>query len=518
MGDGFTDDTDNIQKAIDEAFLQGKNVYLPTGKYIISRPLHLWWDNEIDINHVNRSVHLYGDGENKSIIQKVSNTKSYLPQHEVDSIIIIANTMYKNGGSSANINGGENTQCYVGSIRDLTLVGLETKKCDYAIYGQGWYYSTFENLRIYNVKTGMYCQTWNCYSNYYNIEINFADYGFSFGNTQIGGQTTMNFKNCHLNGIGVLCFDLRGYAYLENTSIDGGKACFKSHAYKRNGLPNTGANIKIMGLHIEGDSTRGNYFDLSGKDVIYTIYNVNMELTTKTNDVLFYLRDQSQLTIHDYCGEPRWTKIDKGTMKAIYDIDITSIIKFNNGYFDKRHFSVYRHVNKNIYDENIVVSQKNYNNLKINKFNTYVESNKTNELSTYSSSIEDNMLVFKTENSYGHSMNANFMIANKKYDLTPYTKIRVNWSFDLKEDNGVAGKQAGLKLHSELINDGFYSPGVSKQLDYTLYPNNINPYNQNVENKLVYFDISDIDGEYYLIPFMSLTNGKITINEISLLR
>lgn len=518
IGDGVHDDTLNIQKAIDMAFNEGKNVYFPTGKYIITKPIHLWWDNQVSIDEVNKSVHIFGCGENKSIIHKITNTKSKLPQHEVDAIIIIANRMYKDGGISQNINGGEGTQCHIGSIKELSLEGSENIKNDYGIYSQGWYYSSFEHIRMYNVKTGMYCQTWNCYSNYYNIEINFADYGFSFGNTQIGGQTTMNFKNCHLNGIGVLCFDLRGLAYLENTSIDGSCACFRSIAYKRNGLPNTGANVKIMGLHIEGDTSRGKYFELSGKDVIYTIYNSNIELTTDTNDVLFYLRDEAELTLHDYTGEPRWNKSGKGVMKSIYDIDLTSRITFNNGYYDKRHFKEYSFVNKNIGDENIVVCEKNYNKLHFNKFISYIPSDKTNEKSILTTDIESNMLVLKTENEYGNSMNANFLITNKKYDLTPYSKIRVNWSFDLMDSEGTAGKNAGIRFFNEIIEDGHVSVGTPLEIPYTLYPNNKNPYNFNVENKIVYFDISNIEGEYYLDLFMSLINGKITINEISLLR
>ena len=214
-----------------------------------------------------------------------ANTPSKLTHHEVDAIIILANSLYESGSASENIEAGIGTQCYVTSIKNLTLEGND-KKCSYGIYGQGWYYSSFEHIRMYNVKVGMYCQTWNCYSNYYNVEVNFAEVGFSFANTHIGSQTTMNFKNCHLNGISKLCFDILGIAYLENTSIDGGRACFKSHAFKRNNLPNTGANIKILGLHIEGESSRGNYFDLSGDDVVYTIYNANIELTTNTNDIL----------------------------------------------------------------------------------------------------------------------------------------------------------------------------------------------------------------------------------------
>jgi Pectate lyase superfamily protein len=74
-GDGKTDDTDAIQRALDQASEHGGVVFLPSGRYKISRSLLIW-----------PAVRLYGTGRSRPVLFLADNTPGF--QKGVGSMVV----------------------------------------------------------------------------------------------------------------------------------------------------------------------------------------------------------------------------------------------------------------------------------------------------------------------------------------------------------------------------------------------------------------------------------------------
>ena len=166
-GDGVTDDTEILQWCLDNY----KNVYLPTGKYIVTKPLYFTGYKNI-----------VGDNPWSTLIVKVGNAKLNLGrtyQQTPDSPVI--NYDYYDAVLMSLDYTGDFT------IRDLEIRGDQESRNDYGIFIPYSYRVKLENLMVLHCKqTIRFYMTWN--TNIRKVRTRFSDYGLRIEGIKTDGS------------------------------------------------------------------------------------------------------------------------------------------------------------------------------------------------------------------------------------------------------------------------------------------------------------------------------------------
>lgn len=515
QGNGIHDDTAGIQKALDYAYENNLIVKFKQGIYLISKPLIMWASSS---NYNSRLTAIIGDDRQTTKIYKPNSNVTDLKQHTfANACIIIANDKYKNGEISSNTEAGIGVECYNGFINGISLES--NGKCD-GIYSRGLFFFNFENIIFSNLLNAMVTQTWNCYNYFKKLDFNKCNTACEFGLTVIGGQSTMNFIDCHCNGVDVCCYNIRGTAFFYNCSIDGGLGThYKIIGTNRGEIGWIGGRIVLHNCHSESPAIANDKFLIQIARGELIVYDTGFEVphANFTNDSsMFELTNFSKLVLNN-CKMNLRTGVTS-TMGKMYTADDTSYIKLNDTPVDREMFQNYKPYNYNIGDYNSFINRQILDISSINKFISYIASGvSTSERPINTCVIENNRLSLKTRNSYNHITQNGFLF-NKKIDLTNYSKINIQGLLNYLENEGTTNVNFKIGLRKNIIADGYVKEGNVESMDYTLTPKGDLPSNYNFEKANYMIDISNITGEYYICFLLSGINVTLEIKEAMLIR
>jgi hypothetical protein len=298
-----TDDTAAIQAALDAQYVNRAEIYFPAGGYKTTKPLHMW-SSYYAAAPISPTI--TGDGKGVTKIIKTTQTKSTLVNHtHVDAILIIANEWSKKGNPITVHTNGEQTCCFKVRVRgmDFESENKSTSRVDSAIWSYGLYFCEFENVGCTWTNNGMYVQYWNCGNRYYRMEMERLRTAYAFGNTVFGSVTTLNFEDCHCNGVDVLCYDILGGAILKNCAIDGGGGThIRIKGFDRGPAGILGGKVIMDRCHHESPAIFGSnhMFDLTYGTVYVNNSSIEVPyLNTNSESALIKLSRFSEITFNN---------------------------------------------------------------------------------------------------------------------------------------------------------------------------------------------------------------------------
>lgn len=475
--DGITDDTQAIQDAIDFAY-DNKigTVFFPEGVYRTTEPIILWCYATYGPYTLTSTprVSLKGASSNSVKIAKDGTATSGVNDNDVDAIICIVNQNYKDDSSfSCNVESDIACACYGFEISNITLKDLSAaynaRVHAYGVFSNGWYFGRFNDVVVQNCNSGLYTQTYNCFTNYYDVDIQFALVGFDFDNTHIGGQTTMHFVNCHTNGCITYGYSLLGGAYLENCSNDGGTGV-PIHAirYSRQPAPIL-ATVKIVSFHAES------YYATH----IVEAYSALIEMSKSNievpyvSDAVIYLRQDARATFDDVSFNIRTAH--QVSLNDLYDCE-NSNIQFN-------HCKLAPSIFAN--------TQIPYGNFKKKLFINGLSDGSVSYLAqggNATCAIGDDI----TYSNDGTVNTDTLFIFFGKYDLTEIQTIRFFMEASLTQSN------ITLLIYDSVNSSGLPVSPTAKYIGFNIVGNTVNLNFNTYFDDIVRGDVSDITGEHYV--------------------
>ncbi|MBP3928668.1 MAG: hypothetical protein J6D47_03730 [Peptostreptococcaceae bacterium] len=526
-GDGIHDDTLGLQNAINYCWdnnIGGVYLPIPIEHYTTTSPLHLWGSSS---ESVRKKVALVGDGKELTKIVKTTNTCSNLKNHtNIDAVLILANDYIKNNNSlKEEIDTSGLGICHYNEVSGISLSCVSrTNRVKYGVYSVGWFYARFTDVQFENVDTGMNTLTWNCYSTYDRLRFNRTLNGCDFGTSQIGGQTTMLFQDCHANGLDGCVFNIRGNATFINCAIDGGGGThYKAQANYRSNIGWGSAKIVLINCHHESPSVFANnhLFDLTHAEAY--VYTSSMEIPTynfTSASSVIKLTKGSTFVLHDTNIDFRFSV--ESCPGMLVDKDVSSRFILNNSFIDTEMFDVYKHC---VYNQgDCIVLSNRVINTPIVKGVSYIPSNvPTQNIPKPLVERTDTRLVFSSSNNVDSAVYTATYIFTKKVDLTNMAKINVLGDIDLGDVSGTSSGNFKIALFEELPQDDFCYRGTplssylsSNTHDYNDY--NVSTTNYSKQNANRFIDITDVIGEYYIGISINSRNGTASIKEVKIIR
>ena len=152
-GDGKTDDTAAIQKALTEGLRNHRVVYLPNGVYLVSDTLK--WQNVADAGNDVKGwgpfLQMQGQSRSKTIVRLKEGAEGF-GDEETPKAVIATGSSGSHGGKK--YNGGEGNEAFENHLRDFTV---ETGKGNEGAVGIDWQASNCGAMRHVSVRGGGYC-------------------------------------------------------------------------------------------------------------------------------------------------------------------------------------------------------------------------------------------------------------------------------------------------------------------------------------------------------------------------
>ncbi|MGL5190452.1 MAG: glycosyl hydrolase family 28-related protein, partial [Cetobacterium sp.] len=490
-GDGVTDDTDAIQKAFEYQYFSSRcKVKFGEGTFITSKPLNVYGAQS---GYLDFDTFIEGSGRETTFIKKIGSTTSDNPNYtDINAVFIIMNEYQKNN----TVDTPYSNQSITRRVHIDTLT-LETDSRAIGIYSKGFFYCYFNKIGLKKTSIGMETTIYNCYNRFDSIEVdasNVASFRFL---SPIGGNTTAEFRNVHLNGCNGVGYDIKGgLANFFMCTCDGGSLI----NYQITGSAN------IENCHYESPNAKSFVKTLSsGRGInishVISLNNCSIEMPVLDDTVCFDLSDPAPTTfivgngtrIHraNRSTSPEILKgkifsLGEKTILSVGDVKITGIT--NEG--------------QNIYRDVDFIEIKDIKDFTdTHTYNRYVSS----AVSDFSFSQMD---ISSTDEGYikltskGKANNCNIGQAIfKAIDLTKHNRINVSFKIENESGSGTGA----IRLYNE--QPCYQGKGLSQT--------SVKSYSFNYVDRFteVWWDVSDLVGEHY-ISIDPSTDSNIIIEKI----
>ena len=202
IGDGITDDSDSIQKAIDLlSDCGGGMIFFPIGTYCLSRPLFIR----------KQGISLVGAGIGSILLRrerianlpslkiKAPGASSISDQYGLDAIIILQ--------------APENGYLYNVTIKSISLNAVNCQP-DFGIYAPRWSQGIISDVAIANCGIGYFTfNAWMC--KFLRVTVTNVNRGFVIADdgSGKGAGTSQSFDVCWVNSANQIAWDIYGLKY-----------------------------------------------------------------------------------------------------------------------------------------------------------------------------------------------------------------------------------------------------------------------------------------------------------------
>lgn len=306
-GDGLTDDTESLQTTLIYAYKNKKAVFIPSGTYIISKPLLVFADsNELASTQVVR-----GENQQHTVIKTSNNFVAHLSSGILSNTacFIIVNQSFMSNDNF--INGAGSTHSV--NISELYILN-ENNNVDYGIlFGCTNAMSSYNRMRIRGFKLAGMKNLADFYLNTVtSIRVDSAPISFDFGT---GINTSCKFDSCYSVSATECGYKITGiYMSVVNLCIDGCiGTCYDFKGY-RGSATNLGSEsdaclvtlkfgqytkIDITGGLLYGNFTNEDYVCClleAGADVSLNNVHLSFDKTETNKDLIGYMFKQGTLT------------------------------------------------------------------------------------------------------------------------------------------------------------------------------------------------------------------------------
>jgi hypothetical protein len=499
VGDGVTDDTSALQSIINYTYENKMKLFLPKGDYLISAPLIIY-GTQFDNSGTNTII--FGSGRDITNIIKNTNTTSTLSDYtDIDAIFIIGNELTKSNTAITSIWSNQSISKYV-HISDLTLKSTASTRVSYGIYSYGLMFARFINLGFHNMNTGIESSRYASFDLFENIEFNLLLNGFvSWSDSS--GATTLMFKDCHLNGVNVYGYKIKGNVTFINCSNDGG-ALVAYYLYA--------SRATLLNCHSESPASSG-VLRVIGSTVWsksrITMINCSIQRPLSTTNPTLWLEAYSTLHIID----PKIVTIEYDALPTtpqgkLYQCSADSRIIWDNPYFTGNDYATYTPVQ--LADtEKKVVTDRHHLSVTKHTYMAYVSSSVLAEDRNTSTVVEDttnNQIIFTMSGATGNGYQGLVFDDQLKFDN--YSRLYLMCDIDFINTTGNT-------LDIRLTSDARTGVNTSATIYNTFIKKGT--YQYDTTNYELWVDISDVYGTGYVE--LVLTNlGTVKIKEIALFR
>lgn len=475
-GDGLTDDTDAIQKAFEYQYFYSRcKVKFGEGTFITSKPLNIYGAQS---GYLDFDTFIEGSGRETTFIKKTGSTTSDNSNYtDINAVFIIMNEYQKNN----TIDTPYSNQSITRRVHIDTLT-LETDSRAIGIHSKGFFYCYFTKIGLKKTSIGMETNLYNCYNRFDSIEVDASNVAAFRFLSPIGGNTTAEFRNIHLNGCNGIGYDIKGgLANFFMCTCDGGNLI----NYQITGSAN------LENCHYESPSAKSFVKTLSsGRGInishVISLNNCSIEMPVLDDTVCFDLSDTAPTNfiigngtrIHraNRSTSPEILKgkifsLGEKTVLSVGDVKITGIT--NEGQ------NIYRNV-----DFIEIKDIKDFTDT--HTYNRYTSSN----VSDFSFSQMD---ISSTDEGYikltskGKANNCNIGQAIfKPIDLTKYNRINVSFKIENESGSGTGA----IRLYNE--QPCYQGRGVSQTSVKSYVFNYVDRFTE------AWLDVSDLVGEHYI--------------------
>ena len=199
-GDGVTDDTEILQQAIDLGFDEGYPVYVPNGKYIITKPLKVYGSSKATDTNTGDSTVLYGESRaTTKFIKKTNETINAVDTNlNVDTIVLVTNRELDSNAYVNNV-----------YLSNFTLESGNVTNVEYGLYmiGSNITASIFEKIHIKHVNNSIYTKGHNYLNEFRFIRMDYCVNGFDRGT---GTHTSNLYQTMYVQGCTGTAFKISG--------------------------------------------------------------------------------------------------------------------------------------------------------------------------------------------------------------------------------------------------------------------------------------------------------------------